>query len=386
MIHAAESLVASILRGDRALFIGVEDPIAEDAVLEAAADHDVHGLLRHVLVERGMWAAAPSRLRAVLDARTRDESVREMIRSRELSRVLSGLRHGGVDPVVIKGAALAHTHYPAPHLRPRYDTDLLVRKDDFRRACRTLDDLGFQRVNSVSREAVRTQGTFERRLEGGVTEYIDLHWAISNRPLFAAMISFDELREDRIRLRLADSDHGSHSTPAREVDAFAPGAVHALLLACIHQIAHHNGWGKLIWLFDMKLLANRLSDEERERFVDLAARKNISRLCREVLVRAAIVGCSADVPRWFNHVATKAEPSATYVGGVGTRWRSLLLDLQAVTGLGAKVGLLAGHAFPDAKYMRRAYGTSGMLGLSGAYIRRLGLGVLHLTRPVTRQI
>lgn len=71
MIHAAESLVASILRGDRALFIGVEDPIAEDAVLEAAADHDVHGLLRHVLVERGVWAAGPSQLRAVLDARTR---------------------------------------------------------------------------------------------------------------------------------------------------------------------------------------------------------------------------------------------------------------------------------------------------------------------------
>jgi hypothetical protein len=386
MLEAAESLLALVLRGDRVSFEGLEDPVVEDAVLEAAADHDVQVLLRQVLIERGTWTAAPSRLRAVLDARTRGESVREMVRSRELSRVLSGLHNVGVEPLVIKGAALAHTHYRAPHLRPRYDTDLLVRKDDFRRACQTLVDLGFQRVNSVSREAVRTQWTFERRLEGSVTEYIDLHWAISNRPLFAAMISFDELREDGIRLRLANSVNGARSTTGGEVDALAPGAVHALLLACIHQIAHHNGWGKLIWLYDIKLLANRLSDLERERFVDLAARKKISRLCREVLVRAATVGCSADVARWFNRVATGAEPSATYAGGVGSRWRSLLLDLRAVTGLGAKVGLVAGHAFPDAKYMRRAYGTSGMLGLSAAYIRRLGLGVLHLTRPVTRQI
>jgi hypothetical protein len=386
MTNAAEGLVASILRGDRASFDGVEDPIAEDAVLDAATDHDVHVLLRHVLIERGMWAAAPSRLRAALDTRTRDESVREMIRSRALSRVLSGLSHAGVEPLVIKGAALAHTHYHVPHLRPRYDTDLLVRKDDFHRACRTLIDLGFQRVNSVSREAVRTQWTFERRVEGGVREYIDLHWAISNRPLFAAMISFDELRADGIRFRLADSGHGSHSTTAGEVDAIAPGAVHALLLACIHQIAHHNGWEKLIWLYDMKLLANQLSDVERERFIDLAARKGISRLCCKVLSGAEIVGCSADVARWFNNVAARVEPSATYVSGVGTRWRSLLLDLQAVTGLSAKVGLVAGHAFPDVKYMRRAYGSSGMLGLCAAYIRRLGLGVLHLTRPVTRQI
>src|SRR5262245_952870 len=386
MIRAAECLLASVLRGDRTSLECLEDPIGEGAILAAAVDHDVDMLVRHLFIEYGMWAATPLHFRAVLDARTRDESVREMIRSRELSRVLSGLRDGGVEPLVIKGAALAHTHYSAPHLRPRYDTDLLVKKDDFRRACQTLVDLGFQRVNSVSREAVRTQWPFEGRVEGGVTEYIDLHWAISNRPLFAAMISFDELRAEGIRLRLAGSGHGSHSTTAGEFDAIAPGAVHALLLACIHQIAHHHGWGKLIWLYDMKLLANQLSEVERERFIDLAARKGISRLCCKVLSGAEIVGCSADLACRFSNVAAGVEASATYVSGVGTRWRSLLLDLQAATGLSAKVGLVAGHAFPDANYMRQAYGSSGMLGLCAAYIRRLGLGVLHLARPVTRQI
>jgi hypothetical protein len=307
-----------------------------------------------------------------------------MVRSRELVRVLSALRDSGVEPLVIKGAALAHTHYRAPYLRPRYDTDLLVSKDDFRRTCWILFDLGFRRVNSISREAIRTQWTFERSLEGGVAEYIDLHWAISNRPLFAAMISFDELRDHAIRLRLANSVDSSSTR--KDADVAAPGAVHALLLACIHQIAHHNGWGKLIWLYDIRLLANQLSDVEWERFVDLAARKRITRLCRDVLLRAASVGCSRDVIRRFDNVAETPERSAMYLGGAGTRWRSLMLDLQAVTGLGAKIGLVAGHAFPDAMYMRRAYGSSGVFGLSSAYVRRLGMGLLHLARPVTRQI
>src|SRR5262245_38665564 len=118
MIHAAEGLVASMIRGDRVSFDGVDDASVEDAVLKSAADHDVHVLFRNVIIECGRWAAAPSRIRAALDARTRDESIRELIRSRELSRVLSGLRHGGVEPLLMKGAALAQTHYSLPHLRP----------------------------------------------------------------------------------------------------------------------------------------------------------------------------------------------------------------------------------------------------------------------------
>ena len=44
---------------------------------------------------------------------------------------------------------------------------------------------------------VFTQTPFERHT-GSVRHVIDLHWAISNRPLFADLLSFDELVHDAI--------------------------------------------------------------------------------------------------------------------------------------------------------------------------------------------
>lgn len=72
------------------------------------------------------------------------------------------------------------------------------------------------------------------------------------------------------------------------------------------------------------------------------------------------------------------EPSAAYLGGVGARWRSLLLDLRGATGAGAKMRLLAGHAFPDPAYMRSAYGTTGPTTLTAAYVRRAAGGLWRL--------
>jgi hypothetical protein len=390
MIEEVERLLALVLKEDslspvRAESAGstrltktIHDTAFEDAILDAAHDHDVDVLVRHLSRARGGWPLLSARLRAALDTRARNESVLNILRSRELGRVLHRLRDARLPVFVIKGAAIAHTHYPAPYLRPRYDTDLLVRKDDFARAGLTLVEMGYRRVNSVSREAVRTQWTFERRLAGGIPEYIDLHWAISNRPLFADMLTFDELLTDAVAIK-------SHVTDALEFDT--PGPVHALLLACIHRVAHHNGWPKLIWLYDMKLLADGLSALEWRRFHELASVKQIGSLCREALTTtSATVGLSsqAKIAMIGSHSRT-AEPSAAYLGSVGTRWRSLALDLLSAPGLLAKLRLVVGHAFPDTAYMRAAYGTSGTVGLATAYLRRVVVGVWHLTWPVTRQ-
>jgi len=44
--------------------------------------------------------------------------------------MVAALGAAGVRVVLFKGAALAYTHYPAPHLRVRADTDLLVTAED----------------------------------------------------------------------------------------------------------------------------------------------------------------------------------------------------------------------------------------------------------------
>ena len=359
----------------------ISQPADQDALLHVAVDHGVDVLLRHILRAHGFWASVPLRLQSALDTRARHQCVRDVLRTRELARVLRTFSRLNFPALVIKGAAISHTHYPASYLRPRYDTDLLIRRQDLVCVCRALSDLGYRRVNSVSREVVRTQWTFQRLLEGGESEYIDLHWAISNRPLFAGMLSFDELAAEAVRVP-ALSDQAA--------DVRTPCPVHALLLACIHRVAHHNGWAKLIWLYDLRLLAGGLSTLEWVHVRRLAVREQIGALCYQALSESLLAfGATHDefavLRNEVGELAMSGEPSAAYLRGVGTRWQSLLLDLRAVNGLRAKLRLAAGHAFPDTAYMRETYRTSGALGLAAAYLLRGMLGVRRMMNPVERQ-
>jgi hypothetical protein len=72
------------------------------------------------------------------------------------------LHRAGVTTLVLKGAALAYTHYPAAYLRPRGDTDLLVKPTDRAMADYALGTLRYKRENSVSRDAVHTQWMFRQ--------------------------------------------------------------------------------------------------------------------------------------------------------------------------------------------------------------------------------
>src|SRR5206468_7655893 len=190
------------------------------------------------------------------------------VRRDELRRVIEGFYVTDIPALLFKGAALAYTHYPFPHLRPRCDTDLLVRPGDRLRASGLLASLGYHRVNAVDRDAVLTQWMFEKPGIGRVVHTLDLHWHISNRPLFRDILSFDEL-EPR-----------AEAVAAIGRGANTPCAVHSLLLACVHPVAHHHCDWRLIWLYDILLLAQDLDPGEWTQFLDLAARKQVSDLCR----------------------------------------------------------------------------------------------------------
>src|SRR5262249_39930102 len=136
------------------------------------------------------------------------------------------------------------------------------------------EDLGYRRQLSVNREAVHTQLTFER-VAGSFRHVVDLHWKISNRPFFADMLSFQDLARRAVRVT------------APGAAALAPGDVEALLLACIHRVAHHNGSLRLIWLYDIRLLAEALSSDDWQRFWITAAEKRTVAICLESLTVAA---------------------------------------------------------------------------------------------------
>jgi hypothetical protein len=363
--------LAALLRSDmevvRSLPLG-----SPSSLLTAAEDHRVQCLLSDVLLSREARRYISDELAHALEVRARLEQVVELVRGAELRRVVDGLCAAGVPALVFKGAALAYTLYPSPHLRPRCDTDLLIRDDDRARALEALTTMGYERFNAVDRDAIFTQWSFEKHGFGHVRHLLDLHWRISNRPLFRDVLSFDELERDAVGI------------PAIGPGARTPGTMHALLLACIHPVAHHHNECRLIWLYDILLMAQRLGPEDLIRFRHLAAGKQVSRICAQMF--QLVLRHFGSNPRllqfWLPESADHPpveEPSAAYLDGKFSSRQDLILDLRAVHSAFGKARLLAAHTFPDVGYMRATYGASGALSIAVAYIRRIG-GALRLLR------
>src|SRR5439155_25541060 len=134
---------------------------------------------------------------------------------------------------------------------------------------------------------------------------------------------------------------------------------------------HHDS-RRLLWMCDIKLIAESLSDPDWTRVWALAREKEVVAVCHESLEAAAEV-LGSDVCR--RHArddarASRREPSAVYLADVGTGWRSVWLDIRHARGVGRKLGLIGAHAFPDPKYMRDTYGATNSMTLAAAYVRR----------------
>ncbi len=295
---ARARLLSAALEGS-----GVHSCMAFEEQVDLLAVAEAHGVLPLLAAATGpaSWLAS-----AMLINASRSAQAVELARQVELRSVLEALAGGGVRALVVKGAALAYTHYAAPHLRPRVDTDLLIAPADKATASALLQELGFTRAVMVDRDAIFTQAMFSKAGIGHVRHVIDLHWQISNRPVFRDTLPFNELWARAVPV------------PQLGPSANAPAPVHALLLACIHVVAHHPDDWRLIWLYDVALIARRLTTNEWDQMWTLAAARDVSTLVARVLV-ASSEHFSAD--NWLvrsgaverTEFAGRAERSSDYI-------------------------------------------------------------------------
>ena len=120
------------------------------ALAAAAAHHRVLVLLGSLLRAAGTLDTWPTAFIDAFLAAEREAVAIDCVRQVELTRVLAALRSRRIGALAFKGAALAHTHYAAPHLRPRTDTDLLVAAADVCPLDETFADLGYERQRESS--------------------------------------------------------------------------------------------------------------------------------------------------------------------------------------------------------------------------------------------
>lgn len=308
----------------------------------------------------------------------RGEAIRaaaiEPLRAEDLRGVLRELAARGIDVLITKGSALACDVYAAPELRPRGDVDLLVAREQADAAREAFRALGFdERVTSGDEHGL-AQAAFTRADAHGVRHEYDLHWDVANTPLFASALRFTDLRARAIPI------------PPLGPHARGLGRVDALLLACIHRVAHHHDSDRLIWLVDIALLRQRMSADEHRAFWRQAAQARVVGVCARSVELADQWTSRAPhdgAEEWLSaEELAREEESRAFLDREMRYGRVMLLNLRALT-WPARLRRLWQLAFPPAAYVRRSFGARGSAALPWLYVRRGARGVRRLFRKVT---
>lgn len=335
--------ICHLLRSSRdAENLLVATPSLLDAVMDTARSEGIGPLLAERL---RVLPGVPPRLSAELKHHRIQVESLELLREPRLRQLLGALAAAGIDAVLMKGAALAYWLYASPGLRPRTDTDMLIREADIAGVRAVLEDLGYELSAGDAGSALNYQFIASRPLGNGQFDVVDVHWRISNRLEFARLFDFEELNARAIPL------------PEIGPSAIGLGLADSLLLACLHRVGHLNEGEpeRLIWLYDVHLLVEALGETSAPDFVTLMEAKRLTAICDAGIARAAacfgtrIPTSVAEALR----MRQADEPSRRLLGAGPIR--TLWLQCLAQPDWRHRWFFLRELAFPPHNHMRRKY-------------------------------
>jgi hypothetical protein len=292
----------------------------------------------------------------------------ETSRLMDVRAVLAAFEANGIRVLIIKGTGLAYDIYPSPDLRPRGDTDLLIAQSDLESARTILHALGYTSPLSSGDTLAIRQQSFMR---GG--HVYDVHWDVANSPIVRDALPFEELL------------HRAIAIPPIAPNALAPSHVDALLLACIHRVAHHHDIERLIWLYDIHLLRESMNAGEHARFWRLAADRRVVAICERSIELADEWFAAAPHDRardWLTDAErSRDEPSAALLHHDRTGAAVLTDDLKALSWRG-RFRRMRELALPPIGFMRQSFPSAPAAALPALYVWRGARGLLRLFRKV----
>ena len=353
--------LAALVRGDERAWTAIVD--LDPATLIASATS--HGMLPLIADQASRQACVLPALQPALDAEVQRGLPLELVREHELRAVVAALDHAGVPALLMKGADLAYSLYDRPDLRPRIDSDVLVQPGQRGAAAAVLTSLGYVVVPQTGGDLLMYQEPFRKTRQGSDVHVVDLHWRVMNPQRFAGALEFD--------LLVASAEPRPRLAPA----ARGLGVVHALLLACVHRIAHHFDSQRLIWSHDVHVLATSCSPGDWRTFQQLARERSVEAACLRSLVTAA----------GYFHTVVPATVLAALENGGRTETGNepflrphvrhaerILSDLRNVRSWTGRWRLARQHAFPPGGYMRDVYAPSSTAPLWLLYALRIARG------------
>jgi hypothetical protein len=252
----------------------------------------------------------------------------------------------------------------------------VIRPEDRATIADALESCGYVPADAVNGTLVTQQAQWTRPIGRDLVHNVDVHWQVFNRHAFAHVLTASELL-DR-----------SHPLPSLGRHAHAPHPVHALVLACVHRVAHHAGHEDTLWLYDIRLLAESLSDAESTELVTFATERRVAAVCADGL-RAAKREIGANLPgpmqSWLDRAPWQDthEPTAAFLQPQ-REVDHLVSDLGSLNDVGSRARLVWQHLFPRPAYMLQKYGARSRLMLPYLYLRRIVEGAPRWLRQGLR--
>ncbi len=339
--HDVKYCLAALLRGEE--FSIVPD---SKTFIEVAHAEGVTALAYHKLRHLAVWKHCPADLQNALAKATYQETALEMTLVQELRKVLQLLAEHHLPVLIMKGAALAYTLYPRPYLRSRCDTDLLLpSRKEAERASTVLQMIGYEQPMDIPGDLICHELGCYKTTATGLTHALDIHWGLSNAVLFAGRFSFAELQAIAVPI------------PELAPHAYGFDPKHAFLLACMHRV--NNLWpgiaDRLIWLYDIHLLAESFTEQQWQTLIQLAENHSLCGPCLDGINKTHEFFKTA-IPDSIHH---RFKAGALKEGfnpkNAQIRWRYKWLAFRHLPSTTIRLRWLLQYVFPDIQYMRNRY-------------------------------
>jgi hypothetical protein len=236
-----------------------------------------------------------------------------------------------------------------------------------------LGRLGYERPPETSGELVSYQSHYHKSDRHGVAHAFDVHWKISNVQALADRLTWPELWAGRVTL------------PALGAAAFTIDDAHALLLALVHRAGHHPGSQNLLWIYDLHVLAGRLSPIQMMQFEEMARARGLGPIAADGLALSREWFGSSLSPLIGALRNPAGGPSPVVAPRTGPLVGLLRQDLNALPDWRTRSRLIREHLLPSTSYMRAKYGVQSNVLLPALYIWRVLRGApkwLRGSRPL----
>jgi hypothetical protein len=230
-------------------------PVDWQRLSALAVLHGVVGLVRHNLLALHAAASVPEPSWRAMDQAAAQIAFDGMVQQRQLASVISVLRSVAIEPLLLKGFALADLVYPDPVTRPSQDLDVLVRPDQVERACQALARMGCTLPSQVTVDVQRANA-YDLAVVlppmAGLATLLELHWNLAPRNLFTLDLDLWRARAETFEVA------------GQPVLRFSPEDM--LLHLALHMRKHR--YVGLRWLCDVAELLRRFAGPASPRPLD----------------------------------------------------------------------------------------------------------------------